>query len=93
MTSYPRELHHGFLFPRELQYSLIDPILDNIPETPTGISTMIPGVVILTINFSFKLFFVGELVILRKRDELLLQKELLNLCHIRCISGLCIRGM
>ena len=48
---------HHFLFLKELQYLLIDSVLDNICETPTRISAMIPGVVILTIHFSSKLIF------------------------------------
>ena len=67
--------------------------LDNIPETPTNISAMVPGVVILTLDFSSKLLFAGKLVILRKNDELLLHKEFLSLCHIRCILSLCIRDL
>ena len=34
-------------FLKELQYSLVDYVLDNILETPTRISTMILGVMIL----------------------------------------------
>ena len=60
----------------ELQSSLVNPVLDNIPETPTRISTMILGVVILTIYFSFKIFFGEELEILRKSEELLIHKEI-----------------
>ena len=83
--------HHDLNFLRELQYSLIDLVLDNILEIPTSISTMILGVVILTVDFSSKLIFARKLVILRKSDELLLHKEFLSLCHIRCILGLYIR--
>ena len=68
--------HYGFFFLRELQYSLVDPILDNILKTPTRVSTMIPRVVILTVYFSPKLLFVRELVILRKCDEFLLHKKI-----------------
>ena len=63
----------GFFFLKELQYSLIDPILDNILEIPIRITAMILGIVILTVYFSPKLYFVRELVILGKCDEFLLQ--------------------
>ena len=61
--------------------------MDNIYETPTLISTMILGVVILIVDFFSKLIFVRELMILRKSDELLLHNEFLNLCHIGCIRA------
>ena len=67
--------------------------MDNVPKTQARISTMILGVVILRVDFSSKLLFVRELVIMRKSDELLLYKEFLGLCHIRCILGLCIRDL
>ena len=51
-------------FLRELQYSLVDPVMDSIPEIPTRLSAMISGVEILTIYFSLKLIFVKELMIL-----------------------------
>ena len=87
---FSKEFHHGFLFPKGLQYSFVDHILCNIPKTPTKISIMILGVVILTINVFSKLLFVGELVILRKNDELLLHNDFLSLYHIKCILNLCI---
>ena len=43
--------------------------MDNIPKTPTRISTMILGVTILIVYFSPEFLFVGELVILGKCDE------------------------
>ena len=49
--------------------------LDNIPKTPTRISLMILGVMILTIYFSLEFLFVGELVILEKCDEFLHYEE------------------
>ena len=60
---------------RKLQHSLIDHVLYNIPETPTSISTMILGVMILIVDFSSKLIFAGKFVILRKSDELLFHKD------------------
>ena len=65
-------------------------------ETPTGISTMIRGVIILTIYFSPEFLFIGELVIMGKCDEFLFQKEIkgfLSLCHIKGILYLSIRGL
>ena len=50
--------------------------LDNIPKTPTRISIMILGVMILTIYFSLEFLFVGELVILEKCDEFLHYEEI-----------------
>ena len=89
-----RELHCDYIFSMELHYSLVYPVLENIPETPSRISIVIPRVVILIVDFYSKLLFVGELVILRKSDEILLHKGfLLSLCHIKCILGLCIRGL
>ena len=64
--------HHDLLFLKELQYSLINSVLNNILEAPTRISVMIPGVMILTIYFFPKFLFVKELVILEKCDEFLL---------------------
>ena len=60
----------------ELQYSLVDHVLDNIPESPIRINTMIPGVMIFTIYFSPEFPFDGELVILGKCDEFLFHKEI-----------------
>ena len=81
-------------FLKELQYSLVDPILDNIPEIPTRISITILGVMILTVYFSPEFLFVGELVILRKCDVFLFQKEIfLNICHIKSIQCMCIGGL
>ena len=79
--------------PRELQYALVDHVLDNIPKTTTSIIILIPRVVILIVDFSSKFLFSGELVTLRKSDELLLHNEFLSLCHIKCILGLCIRDL
>ena len=93
MTSFSSECYHGFLFPRGLQYSHVDPILDNILETLARINTMILGVVILTINVFSKLLFVGEFLILRKSDKLLLHKDFPSLCHIKCILNLCFEGL
>ena len=103
MTSFfSREIYCDFLFSKELQCDFlfskecdffVNPVLDNIPENPARISTMIPGVVILTVDFSSKLIFAKELVILRKSDELLLHNEFLSLCHIGCIPGSFIRGL
>ena len=96
---FSRELHYDFFFSKEIHCDfLVNPILDNIPETPARISIMIPGVVIpgvviLTIDFSSKLIFARELVILRKSDKLFLHNEFLSLCHIGCILGLRIKGL
>ena len=57
--------------------------MDNIPETLIKMSTMILGVVILIVDFSSKIIFTRELVILRKSDELLLHNEFLSLCILR----------
>ena len=57
------------------------PVLNNISETLTRISTMNPRVMILTIYFSLEFLFVGELVILGKCDEFLLHKETQFLPH------------
>ena len=56
-------------------------VLNNISETLTRISTMNPGVMILTVYFSLEFLFVGELVILGKCDEFLLHKETQFLPH------------
>ena len=95
MTSFfSKEFHRDFLFSDEIHHDfLVDPVLDNILETPTRISTMILRVMILTLEFSSKLIFARELVILRKSDELLLHNEFLSLRHNRCVLGLYIRGM
>ena len=84
-----------FFFLKELYYSLVDLVLDNIYETPTRISTMILRVMILTIYFSPE-FFVRELVILGKCDEFLLQKEIKDFLSFYCIKiilFLCIGGL
>ena len=86
----------AFFFLRELQYPLIDHVLDNMSENRTRISTMFRGVMILTVYFSPEFLFIGELVIIGKCDEFLFQKEIkdfLSLCHIKGILYLCIRGM
>ena len=97
----PREIHCDFLFFKELHYNslfckelqcdfLVNLVLDNILKTPARISIMIPGVVILAIDF---FIFVRELVILRKSVELLVHNILPSLCHIGCILGSCIKGL
>ena len=88
--------HPSPIFLRELKYSLVNLFLDNIYEIPTRISTVILEVMILIVYFSLEFLFAGELVILGKCDEFLLQKEIkdfLSLCHTKSISYLCIRGL
>ena len=50
----------------------VDSILDKMSKSLTRISTMVLGVMILTIYFSFKFLFVWELVILGQGDEFFL---------------------
>ena len=74
----------------------VDFILDKMSKYLTRISTMVLGVMIVTVYFSFKYLFVWELVILGQGDEFFLQKEIkdfLSLCHIKRILYLCIRGL
>ena len=91
---FSKEIHRDILLSKEIHRDfLVDLVLDNILETPTRISTMIPGVVILTIDFFSKLIFAKELVILWKSDELLLHNELHSFYHIEYILGSRIRGL